>query len=233
MSNDKKIEINPYFFWLDLETTGLDPEGEDQILEVAVLITKPDLSISPHQFHRVIYTPDLPEMDPVVLEMHTKSGLFTDIKLAQDRLLDVENSLLDFLSQYPGQLVLCGSTVHFDRRFVRRYWPRVEQRLHYRMIDVSTIKLLAGAWWDAKVPKRDRAAHRALADVHASIEELRYWRAEVFQQPASKADVIDHVITQLERTLLDMSGFSGNIEQVTAALTAVAQVRKDRKAGLL
>ena len=233
MSNDKKIEINPHFFWLDLETTGLDPESDDVVLEVAVEVTNAKLNYV-NQYHRVVLHKNLPQMDPVVIEMHTKSGLFEDMKNGPTILPDaVEQDLLDFLAQYEGQLVLCGSTIHFDRRFIRRYWKNVEARLYYRMVDVSSIKLLAKAWWDVQTPKSE-PAHRALADVRASIEELRHWRAEVFRkQPASRATVMDQVITRLEQTLLDMSDYHGNVETVTAALTAVAQVRKDRKAGLL
>ena len=232
MSNDKKIEINPYLFWTDLETTGLRPEGDDVVLEVAVVVTNAKLMIV-DRYHRVIRREMLPEMDPVVIEMHTKSGLFEDMKggIAPDA---VERELLDFLAQYEGQLVLCGSTIHFDRRFIRRYWKSVEARLHYRMIDVSSIKLLAQSWWDARTPKGGPPAHRALADVHASIAELEYWRKEVFRsQPRSTVDAIDQVIDELERTLLGMANYSDNLEKVTAALQVVAQVRKDRKNGLL
>lgn len=184
MSNDKKPEINGHLFWMDLETTGLDAEGEDVILEVSVVVTDPLLSTK-NVFNRVVHhcREDLPEMDPVVVDMHTKSHLFRDVEHALDSSEVVENQLVEFLSKYPGQLVLCGSTIHFDRRFVRRRWKRVEERLHYRMIDVSSVKLLGRIFYGVEKPKGAPAAHRAFADVSESIQELRYWRDSMFHDP--------------------------------------------------
>lgn len=194
MSDDKKPEINEHLFWMDLETTGLDAEGRDVILEVAVVVTDRIL----HQVNmfgpRVIHHPSLPEMDPVVVKMHTESRLLQDVERSPDTSLSVERQLVEFLAKYEGQLVLCGSTIHFDRRFVRRFWKQVEARLHYRMIDVSSVKLLGRTFFGAEKPKNGPAAHRAGPDVMESISELRYWRDEMFHDPKDTATTGEEAI---------------------------------------
>jgi oligoribonuclease len=175
--------------WIDMEMTGLDPTKEF-IIEVATILTDgnlveigvgPDLVI--HQEDAV-----LAAMDEWNRTHHKASGLTERVKSSTVTDGDAEAQTLAFINQHVGakdRPVLAGNSIHQDRRFIRRYMPKLDARLHYRMVDVSTIKELARRWFPALVAKQPakKDTHRALDDIRESIDELRYYRANVFVQP--------------------------------------------------
>ncbi len=166
--------------------TGLDP-AQHVIVEIATLLTDDELNIVATGPELVIKTGDdeLSRMDPVVVEMHTKSGLLDQIKASTVSHEEAAAQTLDFLkSQIPTarSVPLCGNSIGMDRRFLAIHMPEIEEFLHYRSVDVSTIKELARRWHPevlAAAPKKD-VGHRALDDVTESINELRYYRASLF-----------------------------------------------------
>ena len=166
--------------WLDMEMTGLDPEKE-RIIEVAVVVTEPDLTVVAEGPVLVIHQPAevLDAMDNWNRSTHGKSGLTDKVRASTLSESGAEDQLISFLSQYvpPGKSPLCGNTVSQDRRFMYKYMPRLEQFFHYRTIDVSTIKELARRWKPALLKGFEkRSKHEALADIYESIDELRYYR---------------------------------------------------------
>lgn len=166
--------------WLDMEMTGLDPEKE-RIIEVAVVVTEPDLTVVAEGPVLVIHQPAeiLDAMDHWNRATHGKSGLTDKVKASTLKESDAEEQLIAFLSMYvpPGKSPLCGNTVSQDRRFMFKYMPRLEQFFHYRTIDVSTLKELARRWRPALLKGFEkRSKHEALADIYESIDELRYYR---------------------------------------------------------
>ena len=175
--------------WLDMEMTGLDP-AKERIIEVATILTDgqlveiavgPDLVI--HQDDAV-----LAAMDDWNKKHHGGSGLVDRVKASTVTDGDAEAQTLEFLKQHCGpkdRPVLAGNSIHQDRRFIRRYMPALDARLHYRMVDVSTVKELARRWFPqlvAKVPPK-KETHRALDDIRESIDELRWYRQHVFAAP--------------------------------------------------
>jgi oligoribonuclease len=172
--------------WLDMEMTGLDPERE-RIIEVATIITDGQLvevAIGPeiviHQSEEI-----LAGMDDWNKAHHGASGLVDRVKTSTVSDSDAEAQTIAFINQHVSMKerpVLAGNSIHQDRRFIRRYMPALEKRLHYRMVDVSTIKELARRWYPQTVakqrPKRD--THRALDDIRESIEELRFYKQQLF-----------------------------------------------------
>ena len=166
--------------WLDMEMTGLDPEKE-RIIEVAVVVTEPDLTVVAEGPVLVIHQPAeiLDAMDNWNRATHGKSGLTDKVRASTLSESGAEDQLIAFLSQYvpAGKSPLCGNTVSQDRRFMFKYMPRLEQFFHYRTIDVSTIKELARRWKPALLKGFEkRSKHEALADIYESIDELRYYR---------------------------------------------------------
>ena len=169
--------------WLDMEMTGLDPERE-RIIEVAVVVTEPDLTIVAEGPVLVIHQPDslLDAMDSWNRSTHSKSGLTDKVKASTMTEGQAEDVLIAFLSQYvpAGKSPLCGNTVSQDRRFMFKYMPKLEQFFHYRTVDVSTLKELARRWKPELLKGFEkRSKHEALADIYESIDELKYYR-EVF-----------------------------------------------------
>ncbi len=166
--------------WVDMEMTGLDPEKE-RIIEIAAVVTEPDLTIVAEAPVLVVHQSDelLAAMDKWNQSTHTKSGLIEKVKASTLSEADAQAQMIAFLSQYvpPGKSPLCGNTVSQDRRFMYRYMPELETYFHYRTIDVSTIKELARRWQPALLKGFVKhSKHEALADIHESIEELRYYR---------------------------------------------------------
>ena len=175
--------------WIDMEMTGLDPEKE-RIIEIATILTDgnlveigvgPDLVI--HQDDAV-----LAAMDEWNRTHHKASGLTEKVKASTVTDGDAEAQTLAFINQHVGakeRPVLAGNSIHQDRRFIRRYMQKLDARLHYRMVDVSTIKELARRWFPAICAKQPakKDTHRALDDIRESIEELRFYRANIFVQP--------------------------------------------------
>ncbi|MGC8626455.1 MAG: oligoribonuclease [Acidimicrobiales bacterium] len=174
--------------WMDLEMTGLDP-ARDVIVEIATLVTDDELDIVAEGPDLVIAAPSeaLDAMDHVVREMHTRSGLLDAIAASTVTLGQAAQDTLRFVRQYvpePRTVPLCGNSIGMDRRFLAAYMPELEAHLHYRSIDVSTIKELARRWYPAAfaaAPKK-QGAHRALEDIKESVAELRYWRQAIFRE---------------------------------------------------
>ena len=166
--------------WLDMEMTGLDPEKE-RIIEGAVVITEPDLTVVAEGPVLVIHQNDdiLGAMDKWNTSTHGKSGLIDKVKASTMTESEAEDQLIAFMSQYvpSGKSPLCGNTVSQDRRFMFNYMPKLEQFFHYRTIDVSTLKELARRWNPSLLKGFEKhSKHQALADIHESIEELKYYR---------------------------------------------------------
>ncbi len=182
MKNAHKIRD---FLWLDLEMTGLDV-NHDVIIEIATVITDSNLHVIAQGPSLVIGHPEaaLARMHDDVKRMHTKSGLLDEVKKSTLSLEQAEAQTVNFLKQHAGKegLLLAGNTVWQDRIFLAKYMPRILDYLHYRIIDVSSIKELVRHWY----PNHPHAifekpeCHRALADVFASIEELNYYRKHFF-----------------------------------------------------
>jgi oligoribonuclease len=166
--------------WIDCEMTGLNPD-HDRLIEIAVVVTSPDLAIRMEGPVWVIHQSEeqLDRMDNWNRSTHGKSGLIDKVRASSCTESQAEQSLLDFLQTYvpKGQAPLCGNTVGQDRRFLVKYMPRLEAFLHYRTVDVSTLKELAKRWQPALYKGfKKQQAHTALADVHESIDELIYYR---------------------------------------------------------
>ena len=175
--------------WMDLEMTGLDP-ATDVIVEIATVVTDDQLDIVAEGPDLVIHQDDevLATMDPVVTEMHTRSGLLEAIRTSPLSLSDAGAATLAFIRTHapePRSVPLCGNSIGTDRRFLAAYLPEIEEHLHYRSIDVSSIKELVRRWYPAIAQTRPQKVglHRALDDIRESIEELRYYRQRVFAPP--------------------------------------------------
>jgi oligoribonuclease len=177
--------------WMDLEMTGLDHTTE-VIVEIATIVTDDELRIVAEGPDLVVHQPDdvLDRMDPFVVEMHTKSGLLDQIRASTLSLEQAGAITLDFIRTHvpePGTVPLCGNSIGTDRRFLAAYLPDIEHHLHYRSIDVSSVKELVKRWYpdvDANRP-RGQGSHRALDDIRESIREMAYYREHVFVDPAS------------------------------------------------
>jgi oligoribonuclease len=173
--------------WMDLEMTGLDPT-RDVIVEIATLVTDDELELVAEGPDLVIATaPEkLAQMDQVVVDMHTRSGLLEQIKQSTVTLEEAGRQTLEFIKQHVPEsrsVPLCGNSIGTDRRFLAAYLPDIENHLHYRSIDVSTIKELSRRWYPQSVSKAPSKSggHRALDDIRESVAELRYWRDAVFR----------------------------------------------------
>jgi oligoribonuclease len=168
--------------WIDLEMTGLDP-ATCAVLEMAMIITDEHLTPLAELAH-VVWQPDsvLETMNPFVRTMHTKNGLLERVRQASLCVADVEREMVALLSQHTSHRegVLAGNSIHQDRRFLAAYMPSFESFLHYRQIDVSTLKVLVGAWQDSAKYAKKEADHTALSDIRASLAELAHYKAHLF-----------------------------------------------------
>ena len=172
--------------WIDLEMTGLDI-GRDVILEVATIITDDDLRVVAEGPDLVIHQPAsaLEGMVPIVRSMHERSGLTEAVRASEISLRDAAATTLGFLKEHiaePGTVPLCGNSIGTDRRFLAAQMPEVETFLHYRSVDVSTLKELTRRWHPdvlSRAPKKT-SSHRALDDIRESIAELRFYRENLF-----------------------------------------------------
>lgn len=173
--------------WVDLEMTGLDP-ATCAIVEIATIVTDRELNLVAEGPCLVIHQPEevLAGMSAFVRDLHTKSGLLARIKTSDVTLETAAAQTLAFVEAHcqKGASVLCGNSVWKDKQFLERYMPQVIAFLHYRMIDVSTIKELVRRWYPPafQAPKKSEV-HRALDDIRESIEELKFYREKVFVSP--------------------------------------------------
>ncbi len=174
--------------WIDMEMTGLDPEKE-RVIEIAVLVTEGDLTLVAEGPDLVIHQPDevLEAMDEWNTEHHGESGLTERVKASDVSCEQAEEVVIAFLSEHcvPKRAVLAGNSIHQDRRFIRRYMPKLDGFLHYRQVDVSSVKELARRWYPeafANAPKKAET-HRAMDDIRESLQELAYYRKKIFQAP--------------------------------------------------
>ena len=172
--------------WVDLEMTGLDP-SRHVIVEVAALVTDAELNIIDDGVDLVVHATDaeLAEMDDFVTEMHSSNGLLDDIKASTTSIRDAEDAVLELVAKHcdPAHPApLAGNSIATDRAFIRAQMPRLDAALHYRMIDVSTVKELSRRWFPKAYYNQPEKgmAHRALADIVESIRELDYYRRAVF-----------------------------------------------------
>src|SRR3954471_824155 len=175
-----------HLVWIDCEMTGLDLT-RDKLIEVAVLVTDSELNVLDPGLDLIISTDeaDLDAMTDVVAEMHAKSGLTEEVRASTLTLADAEQQLLAYIKRFvPDRRTapLCGNSIGTDRGFLTRDMPELDDHLHYRMVDVSSIKELARRWFPrvyfAQPPKG--LAHRALADIIESVRELAYYRRTLF-----------------------------------------------------
>ncbi|WP_308194886.1 oligoribonuclease [Micromonospora sp. R77] len=172
--------------WIDCEMTGLDL-GRDALIEVAALVTDPDLNVLGEGVDVVIHADEaaLAGMPEIVRTMHAKSGLTEEVRRSTVTLAEAEDMVLDYVTSHvkdARSAPLCGNSIATDRGFIARDMPRLDAHLHYRMIDVSSIKELCRRWYPRVYfgqPQKG-LAHRALADIRESIRELEYYRRTVF-----------------------------------------------------
>ncbi len=171
--------------WIDMEMTGLDVERE-RIIEVASIVTDKNLHILEEGPNLVVHQPKkfLAAMDEWNQNQHSKSGLIDEIKKSKMTVRKAESLTLKFIKKYciPGKSILAGNTVHHDRKFIAKYMPRLDKFLHYRHVDVTSVKVLV-KWWYPKEKNeyKKEEAHRALGDIRESIEELKYLRKHYFK----------------------------------------------------
>jgi len=175
--------------WIDCEMTGLDLSG-DLLIEVAALVTDSELNVLGEGVDVVIGAPadQLARMPDVVREMHALSGLTDEVIASTVTLQEAEQKVLGYVREHvpePGKAPLCGNSIATDRGFLARDMPELDGWLHYRMVDVSSVKELARRWYPRayfNAPKKG-GGHRALADIHESVLELKYYRSVVFVPP--------------------------------------------------
>ena len=174
---------------MDLEMTGLDATT-NVIVEIATLITDDELNVVAEGPDLVVHQPpeELAKMDDFVVKMHARSGLTTAIEQSTITLADAGAQTLAFLKEHISEahtVPLCGNSIGTDRRFLTAWLPEIENFLHYRSVDVSTIKELARRWYPETLAtvSAKHGNHRALDDIRESIEELRTYRRLVFRDP--------------------------------------------------
>lgn len=184
MGNRNKEEIIfDRWVWLDLEMTGLD-EKACVILQAAMIITNPSLDVLA-ETEITIWQPEsaIAQMVPIVKDMHTQNKLLEKVRASKYSLKEAEAMLLEILTKHVpyGRGVLTGNSIYVDRMFLQKYMPIFEGYLYYRQIDISSIKLLAKNWYRSKAdPNKKPSSHTALSDVKNSIEELKYYRDNLF-----------------------------------------------------
>ncbi len=175
---------NGKLIWIDLEMTGLNPE-KDQIVEIATIVTDADLNVLAEGPDLVIYQP--PQVTDNMIawnqEHFAASGLINEIHDSKISLVEAEEQTLNFLKQHSpsNTALLAGNSVHIDREFIRLHMPRLAAYVHYRIIDVTTIKELALRWYPSIPVFHKEETHRAHDDILESIDELKYYKAQVFK----------------------------------------------------
>lgn len=200
--------MNDRLVWVDCEMTGLDLH-RDALIEIAALVTDGELTILDEGVDVVIKPPEesLRYMSKVVRDMHTASGLLKALP-GGITLAEAEQTVLDYVRSHVPEAKkapLCGNSIATDRSFLARDMPAFDAHLHYRMVDVSSIKELARRWYPRVyfASPEKKGGHRALADITESIRELRYYRAAVFvPQPGPDSETARAIATEI----VDISG---------------------------
>jgi oligoribonuclease len=168
--------------WIDMEMTGLQPDS-DRVIEIAVLVTDPQLNVLATGPVLVVHQPDsvLESMDSWNKSTHAKSGLIEKVRASDLTEADAERQALAFLAAHvpPGASPMCGNSICQDRRFLARWMPRLEAHFHYRNLDVSTLKELVKRWKPDLKSFAKEGKHEALADILESLEELKFYRKNV------------------------------------------------------
>jgi oligoribonuclease len=180
---DSAVSVRPNEFnlvWIDMEMTGLDPD-KDKVIEIAAIVTDPQLNILAEGPVFVIHQPDtvLDGMDAWNTGTHGRSGLTEKVKASTVTEEQAAEQMIAFLKQYvpAGKSPMCGNSICQDRRFMARHMPTLENFFHYRNVDVSTIKELCRRWSPALLAGfKKHQLHTALADIRESVEELKYYR---------------------------------------------------------
>ncbi|MGI5245191.1 oligoribonuclease [Dactylosporangium sp. CA-139066] len=204
--NTRLSGVGDLLVWIDCEMTGLDL-GKDALIEVAALVTDPDLNVLGDGIDVVIHADDaaLDGMLEVVRDMHGKSGLTEAVRASTVQLAEAEDMIMTYITEHvrdPRTAPLCGNSIATDRGFLARDMPRLDHHLHYRMIDVSSIKELCRRWYPrvyfGQPPKG--LAHRALADIRESIRELEYYRRTLFVPlPGPDVDTAKAIAAELSK----------------------------------
>jgi oligoribonuclease len=182
----RMAEVSPdRLVWIDLEMTGLDPK-KCTIVEIATIVTNTNLDIIEEGPNLVIHQPEevLAGMNDYVRSLHTRSGLLDQIRASTVTLDEATEQTLAFIKKHvpSGVVPLCGNSVWKDREFLDAYMPQIVAHLHYRMIDVSTLKELVRRWCPSREAPKKKETHRALDDIRESIQELAHYRA-LFVRP--------------------------------------------------
>lgn len=173
--------------WIDLEMTGLEPE-KDSILEIATLITDNKLELIAKGPELIIHQSDLVlnTMNDWCKKQHGKTGLTESVRASTISLQEAERQTLEFIQTYCKKETspLCGNTIYQDRAFLRKHMPKIDQFLHYRIIDVSSVKELVKRWYpkDPLTEFKKSDTHRALADIQESVSELKQYRDAFFKR---------------------------------------------------
>lgn len=170
--------------WIDMEMTGLDPEKE-KILEIATIITDGNLNVLAEGPDLVIHQPTsiLKGMDEWNQAHHAKSGLIEAVKVSTMTVKKAEQLTLEIIQEFckPKKAPLCGNSVHHDRRFLLKFMPKIDGYLHYRHVDVSSLKALIARWYPKDKEQTKGKSHRALSDIRESIAELKFYRERYFK----------------------------------------------------
>jgi oligoribonuclease len=203
--------------WIDCEMTGLDLKT-DRLIEIAVLVTDADLNILGDGIDVVIHADDaaVSSMIPVVTEMHTRSGLIEEVRSSTIDVAAAEELVLEYIRTHVKQAKtapLAGNSIATDRGFIARDMPKLDDYLHYRMIDVSSIKELCRRWYPRIYfgqPEKG-LAHRALADIHESIRELKYYRHTAFVPPPGPST------SEIAEIAAELGSPNGNSEVIDSA----------------
>ncbi|WP_026449200.1 oligoribonuclease [Actinopolyspora mortivallis] len=196
--------MNDRLVWIDCEMTGLEL-GKDALIEIAALVTDADLNILGDGVDVVIHAEErvLEGMPEVVRQMHDRSGLTEEVRNSTVTLAQAEQRVLDYLRRYLPEgrsAPLAGNSIATDRGFIARDMPTLDQYLHYRMVDVSSVKELCRRWYPRVYYAQPEKglAHRALADVRESIRELAYYRRTVFApDPGPSSEQAQQVAAEL------------------------------------
>ncbi len=209
--------------------TGLDA-ASDLLLEVACLVTDSELHVLGDGVDVVVSAPEsaLAGMDAVVQQMHAASGLTEAVRASTLTVADAERQVLDYIrDQVPdaGKAPLCGNSIATDRNFLARYMPALDSYLHYRMVDVSTVKELARRWYPRAyyAAPAKRGGHRALADIQESIDELRYYRQVIFvPQPGPTSEFARAAAQEITQTAGRETGAGDDAGSLPSAPTGAA-----------